>query len=64
MKLREIRERKGLSQVALSKRANVHRVSISLYESGKKKPNIDSLKRLAAALDVTTDELLGETKAG
>lgn len=54
----------GLSQVALSKRANVHRVSISMYENGKKKPNVDSLKRLAAALDVTTDELLDETKAG
>ena len=61
MKLREIRESKGLSQVALSKRAHVHRVSISLYENGKKKPNIDSLKRLAAALNVTTDELLGES---
>ena len=61
LNLREIRKRKGLSQARLSELSHVHRVSISLYESGKKKPNVDSLKRLAVALNVTTDELLGES---
>ena len=61
MKLREIRKQKGYSQGQLAELSHVHRVSISLYESGKKKPNIDSLKRLAVALDVSTDELLGES---
>lgn len=61
MKLREIRKRKGLTQTRLAELSNVHRVSISLYESGKAKPNVDSLKRLAAALNVSTDELLGES---
>ena len=61
MNLREIRKRKGLSQGRLAELSHVHRVSISLYESGKKKPNVDSLKRLANALEVSTDELLGES---
>ena len=61
MNLRDIRKRKGYSQEKLSELSHVHRVSISLYESGKKKPSVDSLKRLAVALDVSTDELLGES---
>ena len=58
-KLREIRKRKGLSQAKLSELSKVHRVSISLYESGKKKPTIDSLMRLANALDVSIQDLWG-----
>ena len=61
MKLREIRKQQGLSQAELSERSHVHRISISRYENGKKKPSVDSLKRLAAALGVSTDELLGES---
>ena len=59
MRLREIRERKGLSQVQLEKLSGVHRVCISRYEHGTKKPGVDSLKRLAVALGVTVDELIG-----
>ena len=61
MKLREIRKQKGLSQEQLAELSHVHRVSISMFENGKKNPNVDSLKRLANALDVSTDELLGES---
>ena len=61
MKLREIREQKGLSQVQLSELSHVDRVSISRYETGRKMPSVDSLKRLAKALDVSTDDLLGES---
>lgn len=61
LKLREIRKRNGLSQERLSELSHVDRVSISRYETGKKKPSVDNLKRLAVALDVTTDELLGES---
>ena len=61
LKLREIRKQRGLSQGQLSELSHVHRISISRYETGKKKPNVDSLKRLAKALDVSTDELLGES---
>ena len=61
LKLREIRKRNGLSQERLSELSHVDRVSISRYETGKKKPSVDNLKRLAVALDVTTDELLWES---
>ncbi len=58
MNLRKLRKERGLTQTELSKRANVHRVSISLYESGKKKPNLDSIERLATALNVKVDDLI------
>ena len=61
MKLREIRKQKGISQGRLSELSHVDRVSISRYETGRKKPGVDNLKRLANALEVTTDELLGES---
>ena len=61
MKLREIRKRKGFSQGRLSELSHVDRVSISRYETGRKKPSVDNLKRLANALEVSTDELLGES---
>lgn len=61
MNLRVIRKQKGLSQEQLAELTNIDRVSISMYETGKKNPNVDRLKRLAKALDVSTDELLGES---
>lgn len=61
MNLRKIRKRKGLTQEQLAQLSHIHRVSIARYETGKVKPNVDCLKRLAIALDVTTDELLGES---
>lgn len=63
MRLREIREERGMSQSELARLSNVHRVSICRYEHGTKKPNIDSLKRLADALDVPVDDLLGRKGA-
>ena len=59
--LKRLRKQKGLSQERLAELSHVHRVSISMFENGKKNPNVDSLKRLANALDVSTDELLGES---
>lgn len=59
MRLREIRKRKGLTQAELSRRSHINRVCISQYETGVKRPNVDNLKRLAVALGVSTDELLG-----
>lgn len=61
-KLREIRKRKGMTQEALSKAANIHRITIAKYETGRARPTLESAEKLAAALGVTIDELIG--KAG
>ncbi len=57
--LKELREAKGLSQVALAKTAKVGRTYLVKLESGdKKNPSLDVLKRLARALGVPVTELL------
>ena len=61
-KLREIRKRKGMTQEALSKAATINRVNIATYETGVSSPTLKSAEKLAAALGVTVDELIG--KAG
>lgn len=58
---RRVRRRRhflDLSQEALAERAGIHRTQISLYESGQRMPLTATLVRLAAALDVSVDQLL------
>ena len=68
-KLRELREREGLTGAGLARRCteNGHRVSgqhVSRIETGPWMPSAPLLKALAAALNVTVDDLLDHTKAG
>ena len=58
-RLKSARELRGLSQTQLATKANLPPSSVSHFESGSRKPSFDNLKRLATALDVTTDYLLG-----
>jgi transcriptional regulator with XRE-family HTH domain len=58
-RLRAGREKRGLSQEALAKRASLQASAISHFETSARKPSLDNLRRLADALDVTTDYLLG-----
>ena len=52
-----------LTQSDLASRAGLPSTSISHFENptGTRKPSFDNLRRLANALDVTTDYLLGRT---
>lgn len=52
------RERAGLSQEALGEQAGLHRTAIGLLEKGARVPRIDTLLKLAVALDVEPDRLL------
>ena len=45
-RLREVRERSGLSQRALAKRSSISNATISLIESGKLNPSVAILKRI------------------
>ena len=57
-RLRAARELRGLNQSDLARRAGLQASAISHFETGGRKPSFDNLKRLADALDVTTDYLL------
>lgn len=48
-----------LSQADLAARTGLQPAAISHFETGARRPSFDNLQRLAAALDVSTDYLLG-----
>jgi len=52
------RKQAGLSQEQLGERANLHRTAIGLLERGARMPRIDTLVKLAAALEVPPSDLL------
>ncbi len=58
-RLRIARETRGLSQGELAARAGLQPSAISHFETGARKPSFDNLRRLADALEATTDYLLG-----
>lgn len=60
-RLRAAREGRKLSQSELAQRAGLQPSAVSHFEAGRRAPSFDNLKRLANALDVTTDYLLGRT---
>lgn len=57
-RLKSARELRGYNQEELAKRARMPPSSIAHFETGRK-PSFDSLRRLAIALEITTDYLLG-----
>lgn len=52
------RRKQGLSQKQLAALVNVEPNTISMYESGGRKPSTDVIVRLSGALHVSTDFLL------
>ena len=56
--IRELRERRGLSQEALSFACGRHRTYISLIERGKNSVSIRTLWMIAEALEVKASELV------
>ena len=61
VRLRTARAARNLSQSKLARLANLQPSAVSHFETGTRKPSFDNLKRLADALRVTTDYLLGRT---
>ena len=50
--LKEERLKQNLSQAELAKRAGIDRSTLTCYEIGIRKPPIDVLRKIAAALNV------------
>jgi transcriptional regulator with XRE-family HTH domain len=62
--LRAAREEAGLSQEELADEAGVHRTYVGQLERGEKNVSIDSMEKLASALNRTLPELLVTPKQG
>lgn len=57
-RLRTLRRAKGLTQVRLAQKANVCRSVIARCETGKTSLSARNLKKIAAALDASMDDIL------
>lgn len=57
--LQSLREMRGLTQAEVGKRAGIAAASISHFETGQRAPSLESLVKLADALEVSVDVLLG-----
>ena len=56
----DLRDKKGWSQTDLADNSGVSRVMIGKYERGEAVPSIDAAKKIADALEVSLDYLVGE----
>ena len=54
-----LRKRKGLSQVELAKTLNLTRSAISMYETGQREPNLETLELFADYYNVDMNTLTG-----
>jgi transcriptional regulator with XRE-family HTH domain len=62
-RLRETRIRAGLSQSDLEDISGIPKARLSRYENGHVAPSIQTLERLARALNVSEASLLGDQRA-
>lgn len=58
-RLRILREAKDYSQLQLAKDLSVSNVTLSQYENGVRKPDIETLNKIATYFGVSIDYLLG-----
>jgi Zn-dependent peptidase ImmA (M78 family)/DNA-binding XRE family transcriptional regulator len=61
--LRRLRDAQKLSQAALAERAKLSRVAYGNIESGTSQPKVETLLRIARALEVKLQDLLTPTRA-
>lgn len=59
LRIKEIRERRGLSQQELGARLNINPNNISNWELGYSFPTYSGIRKLCMALACSADELLG-----
>ncbi len=57
-KIKEFRQEKNLSQKALGNKAGMSQQMIAQYESGQRQPKIETLRRIANALEVELWEIV------
>lgn len=60
-RLKEVRKKRGFTQVTLAEELEVSKGTVAMWETGKRKPDFEMLCRLSELLNVKTDYLLGQT---
>ena len=63
MRIKKIREDKGLTQVQLAKSLGIGSSTFSRYESGEVSPSPEMLSKIAVALGVDVNMLFDDTSA-
>lgn len=58
-RMRDMRQKRRLTQVELSERSGIAQTRISELESGTRMPNLVTILRLAVALDCKVMDLVG-----
>lgn len=61
MRLRELREEKGLSQAEVAQAIGGTQSNLAKWEKGTVQPSADFVRKLAEFFNVSTDYLLGRT---
>ena len=59
IRLKELRDEVGLSQGDIADKFSVAQNTVSSWENGKRDPDTDTVKKIAAFFDVSIDYLLG-----
>lgn len=60
--MKELRKKKGISQLRLATELNTTQNTISRYETGEREPGIDELIKIADYFNVSVDYLIGRTE--
>ena len=57
-RLAQWRKERGLTQLALAEKAELHVVQVRRYETEVSQPSLEAIRKLALALSISTDALL------
>lgn len=62
-RIRETRIRQSLSQLELAEKANISQSFLASLESGKKSPSVETILKLAYALDINPGDLFPKRRS-
>ena len=62
-RLKGLREKNDMTQEQLAKVSGVSPRTIQRYECGTSRPRLDAAEKLAKALNISVDQLLGDRKS-
>ena len=60
-RLKELRKRRGYTQISLQMQTGIEQALLSKFENGERTPPTETLVRLADFYNVSIDYLLGQT---
>ena len=58
--LKKLRKNNNMTQDILAEKLGIKRSTVGMYETGKRRPDIDMIGKIAKVFDVDIDSLLGE----